>query len=80
MTRASLAFSLLLLCSTTAHAAKLQLFKSGDLALTFTERSPESNPVKITQRTGWPLNTIKKQADINYDLSTESSSLRPQSV
>src|SRR5258708_2778381 len=70
MTRAALAFAILLPLCPSSQATDPP--KTGSFSLTSTERAPASDPVKITQRTGWPLSTIKKQADINYDLATET--------
>src|SRR5712664_4087806 len=70
MTRASLAIAILLSLSTTAQA--IDPPQTSAFSLTLTERSPASDPVKITQRAGWTLSTIKKEIDITYDLSTES--------
>jgi hypothetical protein len=46
--------------------------KTGDVAITFTDKSPLSDPVKLTRRGGWSLEAIKKQVDIDYDLSKET--------
>ncbi len=70
MTRAALALALLLcLCAVSQAADPPQV---GSFSLTFTEKAPASDPVKITQRTGWLLSTIKNKIDINYDLATET--------
>src|SRR6266550_1290426 len=69
MTRASLTFSVVLFSSIT-NAAEAP--KVGEFTLTIADRSPASDPVKMTQRTGWTLSSIKKQIDINYDLTAES--------
>src|SRR5436305_15034270 len=70
MTRATVALALLLcLCAVSQAADPPQV---GSFSLTFSEKAPASDPVKITQRTGWLLSTIKKQVDINYDLATET--------
>src|SRR5437763_378787 len=39
---------------------------------TIKDRSPLSDPVKICKRTGWNLETIKKQIDPTYDPATET--------
>ena len=46
--------------------------KTGNVTLTFTEKSPLSDPAKLARRGGWPLDVIKKQIDVDYDLSNES--------
>ena len=65
-----LAFCGCLACSGDAE----ETAKTDDVSLTFTEKSPLSDPIKITKRTGWSLETIKKQVDPNYELSAESFS------
>ena len=42
--------------------------KTGNDTLTFTEKSPLSDPAKLARRGGWPLDVIKKQIDVDYDV------------
>lgn len=46
--------------------------KTGNVTLTFNEKSPLSDPAKLARRGGWPLDVIKKQIDVEYDVSKES--------
>lgn len=54
----------------------LRAFAADQTSLTLTEKSPLSDPVKITQRCGWSLDAIKKQIDVNYDLGGETFEVR----
>jgi predicted esterase len=48
--------------------------KTGDVTLTFTNKSPLSDAAKLTRRGGWSLDFIKKQIDPDYELAKESFS------
>ena len=48
---------------------------TGDSTIHLAEKSPFSDPVKITKRTAWSLEDIKKKIPIDYDLKDETFSL-----
>ena len=58
-------------CATAAPPAT-QPIQTGAISLTFDQKSALSDAAKIAQRAGWPLESIQKQIDINYDLAQES--------
>jgi hypothetical protein len=66
---------LLACCFLTAALAEEEPAATQPTRLSFAKKSAFSDPVKITKRTGWSLDTIKRQIDIEYDPSSESYEL-----
>ena len=46
--------------------------KTGDIPITFKQKSAWSDPVKLARRGGWPLDSLKREGDITYDLANET--------
>src|SRR2546421_10738269 len=61
-----------ILCWVAPLAIAAEEPQVSSFSLTFTQKSPSSDPVKITQRAGWALEKLKAQMEIDYDPSAES--------
>jgi predicted esterase len=71
--RQAIACVVLLATISIASATQAEdLSSAADLTLTFTQKSPLSDPAKLARRGGWPLDALRREADPTYDLATES--------
>ena len=56
----------------TSICAAEDAVQTGDVALTFKQKSAWSDPVKLARRGGWPLDALRREADTSYDLANET--------